>query len=98
MASRAKRRSAARRLEERTHSPSTWRRGKWWFMGACVASAIALLVALVVTLSGGETSSGSAGSLAAEPAPDITLATLAGDFTLSENLGQVHLLYFSFPG
>ncbi len=38
------------------------------------------------------------GSVSAEPAADITLATEAGDFQLSDLRGQVVLLYFSFPG
>ena len=33
-----------------------------------------------------------------ELAPDITLATLGGNFQLSEHRGEVMLLYFSFPG
>ena len=37
-------------------------------------------------------------SLSAEPAANITLATEAGDFQLSDLRGQVVLLYFSFPG
>ncbi len=37
-------------------------------------------------------------SVSAEPAADITLATEAGEFQLSDLRGQVVLLYFSFPG
>ncbi|MFQ5860301.1 MAG: hypothetical protein ACE5IG_01965 [Dehalococcoidia bacterium] len=42
-------------------------------------------------LLGGSTASG-------EPAPDVTLATADGPFQLSEQRGDVVVLYFSFPG
>ncbi len=32
-----------------------------------------------------------------QKAPDFTLATLGGNFQLSEHRGEVMLLYFSFP-
>ncbi len=35
---------------------------------------------------------------AAEPAPDVTLNTLNGEFRLSQQRGKVLVLYFSFPG
>ena len=70
---------------------SLWRRGKWWFISGGVTGAIALLAALSGSLSGPETASG-------EIAPDITLATAAGEFQLSERRGEALLLYFSFPG
>jgi len=35
---------------------------------------------------------------AAEPAPDVTLKTANGEFSLSQQRGKVLLLYFSFPG
>ena len=36
--------------------------------------------------------------VAAEPAPDVTLKTANGEFSLSQQRGKVLLLYFSFPG
>lgn len=35
---------------------------------------------------------------AGEPAPDVTLNTVDGEFRLSQQRGKVLLLYFSFPG
>ena len=68
-----------------------WRRGRWWFIGGGVTGAIALLAALSISLSGPETAIG-------EMAPDIALATAAGEIQLSERRGETLLLYFSFPG
>ena len=96
MASRTKRRAAARRSDQHTRLPGVWRRGKWWFIGGGIAGAIALLVALTFAFSGPEITGQEFGL--GEAAPDITLTTLNGDFRLSENRGEVLLLYFSFPG
>ena len=93
---RAKRRSAPRRPRRRIHWPTIWQRGKWWFIGVGGGGAIALLVVLTYAFSGPQARESELGL--ANAAPDMTLATLTGDFTLSENRGQVHLLYFSFPG
>ncbi len=86
MTSKAKRSRAPQRRR------SLWSRGKWWFITSAVAAAIALLFVLSTSLSGSKTS---------EPgitAPDVTLATLDGEFRLSDQQGDVLLLYFSFPG
>ena len=69
-----------------------WQRGKWWFTGGGVAGAIALLVVVSSALSSPQLPVGG------ELAPDITLATTDGVFQLSDHLGEVSLLYFSFPG
>ena len=95
MPSRAKRRSTARRASAQTAAPGLWRRRKWWFLGGASAAGMTLLVALTLALSGPE-----ATELTVElgAAPDVVLATLDGDFRVSENRGEVLLLYFSFPG
>lgn len=80
-----------RRPAPRAEPPSIWQRGKWWFIGGGIVGAVALLAILSSSFSGGGTASG-------ETAPDITLATAAGEFQLSEQRGEVTLLYFSFPG
>ena len=102
MASRAKRRStgtSGRRASGGTAASDLWRRGKWWFIGGGIAGAIALLVAVTFALSGPARPEVTGEELGlAEAAPDMTLTTLDGDFRLSENRGEVLLLYFSFPG
>ena len=96
MALRAKRRSAARRPGQRTQKPTIWQRGKWWFIGVGGAGAIALLLVLTYAFSGPQARESELGL--ANAAPDITLATMDGDFRVSEQGGDVLLLYFSFPG
>ncbi len=59
-------------------------------------AAVALLVGLTFAFSGPQ--SRESALVSANPAPDMTLATLSGDFQLSENQGEVLVLYFSFPG
>ena len=54
------------------------------------------MVALTIAFSG--SSATVKDSDEAELAPDMTLATLDGEFKLSENRGDIVLLYFSFPG
>ncbi len=101
MASKARRRSP-RRASGQTAAPYVWQRWKWWFTGGGVAGLIALLAALTFALSGPEATErmadAGAARVSAETAPDVTLATLDGEFRLSENRGEVLLLYFSFPG
>ena len=99
MASRSNRRSKTRRASGQTAAPDLWRRGKWWFVGGGIAGAIALLPALTFGLSGPERPEITSQELGlAQSAPDVTLTTLDGSFQLSENRGEVLLLYFSFPG
>lgn len=76
------------------HAPeqSLWQWRKAWFIGGGVAGAIGLLVVLISALSGPETTAGG------ELAPDMVLATADGEFQLSNQSGEVSLLYFSFPG
>ena len=69
-----------------------WQRGKLWFIGGGVAGVVALLWVLTSALSGPEITTGG------EPAPDMVLATENGAFRLSDQRGEVSLLYFSFPG
>ena len=61
--------------------------------------ALALGVILYSLFASGILGSGSAPEkVSADVAPDITLATADGEFRLSEQRGEVLLLYFSFPG
>lgn len=65
-----------------------------WAVGLALVLAIGasgLFATGFLTDSGKETTS-------SELAPDITLATLGGNFQLSDHRGEVVLLYFSFPG
>ena len=71
-------------------------RKSWWFIGGGLIAAVALLVGLTFAFSGPQARESALGP--ANPAPDMTLATLSGDFQLSENQGEVLVLYFSFPG
>ena len=99
MASRAKRRSTTRRASGQTAAPDLWQRGKWWLVGGGLAAGLALLVALTFAFGGPERPEITGEELGlANAAPDMTLATLDGVFRLSENRGEVLLLYFSFPG
>ncbi len=84
--------SKAKRSKAQQHRRSVWIRGKWWFLTGGVAAAIAILVVLSTSLSGSKTSDPGIA------APDVTLATLDGEFQLSDQQGNVLLLYFSFPG
>ncbi len=89
MSARAKRRHATR-----GRSSSIRKRLIW-------VGVLGLVLVLVVSGLFAATSrlgSPEGGSVSAEPAADITLATEAGDFQLSDLRGQVVLLYFSFPG
>ena len=103
MATRAKRRSTTRKSDGRpsraTAEPDLWQRGKWWFVGGGLAAGIALLVALTFALGGPERPeiTGQEFGLGEAP-PDVTLATLDGDFQVSNQQGEALLLYFSFPG
>lgn len=62
-----------------------------------VVGGLGLLVAWLV-ISNPLPSNSNAVSVAAEPAPDITLMTAQGDYRLSEQKGEVVALYFSFVG
>ena len=90
------------RTSRRTESSGIWRHGRRWFIAGGFAGAIALLAALTFALTGPDATERTvdvgAAPVSAEPAPDVTLATLDGDFRLSENRGEVLLLYFAFPG
>ncbi len=64
------------------------------FFGAGSLVLIAAIVAygfFATDLLGGSRAAG-------EPAPDVTLNTVDGEFRLSQHRGKVLLLYFSFPG
>ncbi len=58
---------------------------------ALVTAAFSLFASGLLTGPGTETT-------VKEPAPDIALATAAGNFQLSDQRGKVVVLYFSFPG
>lgn len=66
-------------------------------MWAIVPTLVLVIGAFSLFLSGPLTGSGTE-STTKELAPDITLATAAGNFQLSEHRGKVVVLYFSFPG
>lgn len=70
------------------------RRGRGWLVA--LAGALFILVVIGVSLF----STGLLGSqeAVAEQAPDLALATLQGDFRLSQERGNVVVLYFSFVG
>ncbi len=82
-----------RQRKQRSNPPN---RKSWWLIGGGLTAAVALLVGLTFAFSGPQARESELGP--ANPAPDMTLATLSGDFQLSENQGEVLVLYFSFPG
>ena len=89
MSARAKRQQATRR-----RSSSIRRRFIWvGVLGLVLVIVVSGLFAATSRLGSSE-----GGSASAEPAADITLATEAGDYQLSDLRGKVVLLYFSFPG
>ena len=89
MSARAKRRQPTRERSSSIRKRLTW----VGVLGLVLVIAISGLFAATIWLGSPE-----GGSVSAEPAADITLATEAGDFQLSDLRGQVVLLYFSFPG
>ncbi|MFQ5812190.1 MAG: hypothetical protein ACE5I2_03215 [Anaerolineae bacterium] len=70
------------------------RKRRGWLV--TLAGALFILVVIGVSLF----STGLLGSqeASAELAPDLTLATLEGNFRLSQERGNVAVLYFSFVG
>ncbi len=84
------------RKTRRTQRSNARQRRKWWFIGGGLIAAVALLVSLTFAFSGPQARESEL--VSANPAPEMTLATLSGDFQLSENQGEVLVLYFSFPG
>ncbi len=89
MSARAKRQQATRRRSSSIRKRLIW-------VGVLGLVLVIVVSGLFAATSRLGTSEGE--SLAAEPAADITLASEAGDFQLSDLRGQVVLLYFSFPG
>ena len=83
-----------RKREKALSSARKWR--SWGIIGGGLVAALALLVGLAFALSGPQARESELGL--SNPAPDMTLATLSGEFQLSENRGEVLVLYFSFPG
>ena len=67
-----------------------------WFIGGGLIAAFALLIGLIFTFAWPQVREPEL--KLANPAPDMTLATLSGVFQLSENQGDILVLYFSFPG
>ena len=63
-----------------------------WMGGLFFVLAVVVSVVLVSGLLQGS------GQAKGDLAPDITLATTEGDFRISEQLGDVVVLYYSFPG
>ena len=100
MTSRRTKRGKARQSSKATISAGLWQRGRWWFIGgAATAGAIAVLTALTLVFAGPQRPQTTGQEIGlAQTAPDMTLETLDGEFRLSENRGEVVLLYFSFPG
>ncbi len=89
MSARGKRRQPTRERSSSIRKRLTW----VGVLGLVLVIAISGLFAATIWLGSRE-----GGSVSAEPAADITLATEAGNFQLSDLRGQVVLLYFSFPG
>ncbi len=89
MSARAKRQQPTRRRSSSIRKRLTW----VGVLGLVLVIVVSGLFAATSRLGIPE-----GGSVSAEPAADITLATEAGDFQLSDLRGQVVLLYFSFPG
>ena len=58
MASKAKQGSATRRPVIHRQSPGVWQRGRWWFIGAAIAGAIAVTIVLTYAFSGPEATGG----------------------------------------
>ncbi len=68
------------------------RRKRFFWAGSLVLIAAIVAYGFFATdLLGGSRAAG-------EPAPDVTLNTVDGEFRLSQHRGKVLLLYFSFPG
>ncbi len=89
MSARAKRQQATR-----GRSASVRKRLIWiGVLGLVLVMVVSGLFAATSRLGSPE-----GGSVSAEPAADLTLATEAGEFQLSDLRGQVVLPYFSFPG
>ncbi len=89
MSARAKRRQATRGRSSSIKTRLIW----VGVLGLVLVMVVSGLFAATSRLGSPE-----GGSVSAELAADITLATEAGDFQLSDLRGQVVLLYFSFPG
>ncbi len=68
-------------------------RGAWILLAGGGVFVLGVLLAsfLAIAVNRGEDVRG-------ESAPDITVATTNGEFTLSQHRGKVVALYFSFPG
>jgi len=89
MSARAKRRQATRGRSSSIRKSFIW----VGVLGLVLVIVVSGLFAASIWLGSLE-----GGPVSTEPAADITLATEAGDFQLSDLRGQVVLLYFSFPG
>ena len=89
---KARQRTSFRKRAPQRQVQGLWQRGRLWFIGGGIAGAVALLVVFTSVLSGPEITTGG------EPAPDMVLDTANGEFQLSDQRGEVSLLYFSFPG
>ena len=89
---KARQHTSLRKRDPKRQAHGLWQRGKGWVIGGGAAGVVALLVVLTPALSGPEPATD--GGLA----PDVLLATADGAFGLSDQRGEVSLLYFSFPG
>ena len=67
-------------------------------MWAVVASLVVAIATVSLIASSLLTNSGTESTASYELAPDIAVATAAGNFQLSDHRGKVVVLYFSFPG
>lgn len=74
-------------------------KGKWLILaGPLLFLAFAAYVGLSLYSNPGGGTPQSSGAVDRPSAPDITVATTAGDYRLSQQRGKVVVLYFSFPG
>ncbi|MFQ5851900.1 MAG: hypothetical protein ACE5JU_15120 [Candidatus Binatia bacterium] len=78
---------------EDQQAKGTWTRKKRFFRDA---SLVLIMGIMAYSLFASDLHGGS--GPAGEPAPDVTLNTVDGEFRLSQQRGKVLLLYFSFPG
>ena len=92
MSMKARQHTSVKKRDPKPQAHGLWQRGKGWFVGGGAAGVVALLVVLTSALSGPEPATGRG------LAPDVLLATADGTFRLSDQRGEVSLLYFSFPG
>ena len=99
---RSNRQSKARERSSRSRPIGPRHLIAHWFRGSRLAWAGVLVFVLAVVgisaVAAGLLGDSGKGTALAEAAPDITLATEAGDYQLSKQQGKVVVLYFSQSG